>query len=78
MASQEKAEHYHFRHAMRTEEIAPQPHNSVSAETPTKQIPSDKNKLSPGKPLLGLDPRSPRTWALYSQMLPFVFSEVPK
>lgn len=74
MAAQEKVEHYHFRHALRAE-ITLQHHNSVSAETATKQIRRDKHTLSPGTPLLGLDPRSPRTWALYSQMLPFVFSE---
>jgi hypothetical protein len=28
-------------------------------------------------PLLGLDPRNPTTWALYSEMLPFIFSEAP-
>jgi hypothetical protein len=74
MVSQEKAD---FRHALRTEEIAPQHHNRVSAETATKQIPRDKHTLSPGTPLLGLDARSPSTWALYSEMLPFIFSEAP-
>jgi hypothetical protein len=78
MASQEKAEHYHFRHALRDEEITPQHHNRVPAETATKQIPRDNHTLSPGTPLLGLDARSPSTWALYSQMLPFIFSEAPK
>jgi hypothetical protein len=78
MGSQEKAEHYHFRHALRTEEITPQRYNSASAETATKQMPRDKHTLSPGTPLLGLDARSPNTWALYSQMLPFIFSEAPR
>jgi hypothetical protein len=78
MASQEKAEPYHFRHALRAEEITPQHHNRVSAETATKQIRRDKRTLSPGTPLLGLDARSPSTWALYSHMLPFIFSEAPR
>jgi hypothetical protein len=54
-----------------------QHYSSVSAETATKQTPRDKHTLSLGTPLLGLDPRSPSTWALYSQMLPFIFSEAP-
>jgi hypothetical protein len=78
MASEEKAKHYHFRHALSAEEITPQRHNSVLAETATKQIPRDKHTLSLGTPLLGLDARSPSTWALYSHMLPFIFSEVPR
>jgi hypothetical protein len=78
MESQEKAEYYHFHHALRAEEITPQHRKSVSAETATKQIPRNKHTLSPGTPLLGLDPRSPHTWALYSQMLPFIFSEAPR
>jgi hypothetical protein len=78
MASQEKAEYYHFHHALRAEEITPQHHKSVSAETATKQIPRNKHTLSLGTTLLGLDARSPHTWALYSQMLPFIFSEAPR
>ena len=57
MANQERAEHYYFRHALRAV-ITPQHHNSVSAETATKQMPRDKHTLSPGTPLLGLGPRS--------------------
>jgi hypothetical protein len=78
MASQEKAEYYHFYHSLRAEDITPPHHKSMSAETATKQIPRNKHTLSPGTPLLGLDPRSPHTWALYSQMLPFIFSEAPR
>jgi hypothetical protein len=33
--------------------------------------------VAPGTPLLGLDPRSPGTWLLYSEMLPFIFSVTP-
>ena len=77
MASQgAKAEHYHFSHALRAGEMTRQ-HPSVSAETVAKQIPYDKHTVSLGTPLLGLDPRSPGTWTLYSQMLPFIFSEAP-
>jgi hypothetical protein len=50
----------------------------VPAETSIKQVPGDKaHGLSLGTPLLGLDPRSPSTWAPYSEMLPFIFSEAP-
>jgi hypothetical protein len=78
MANQEaKAEHYHFRHALRAGEMTRQHYSSVSVETATKQMPRDKHTLSLGTPLLGLNPRSPSTWALYSQMLPFIFSEAP-
>ena len=78
MASQgAKAEHYHFSHALRAGEMTRQHYSNVSTETVTKRIPEDKNTLSLGTPLLGLDLRSPGTWALYSQMLPFIFSEAP-
>jgi hypothetical protein len=79
MASQEaKPEHYHFRHTLHAEETTSRRHDTVSAETAIKQIPRDKaHALSLGTPLLGLDPRSPSTWALYSEMLPFIFSEAP-
>jgi len=78
MASQEsKTEHYHFRHGLRAGEMTRQHYSNVSTETVTKRIPEDKNTLSLGTPLLGLDLRSPGTWALYSQMLPFIFSEAP-
>jgi hypothetical protein len=70
-----KAEHYHFRHTVRAEEMTRQRHNSVSAETAIKQTSRDTtHTLSLGTPF---DPRSPSTWTLYSQMLPFVFSEAP-
>jgi len=76
MAGQEsKTEHYHFRHGLRAGEMTRQHYSNVSTETVTKRIPEDKNTLSLGTPLLGLDLRSPGTWALYSQMLPFIFSE---
>jgi len=75
MANQEaKAEHYR---ALRAGEMTRRHYSSVSVETATKQMPRDKHTLSLGTPLLGLDPRSPSTWALYSQMLPFIFSEAP-
>jgi hypothetical protein len=78
VASQEKVEYYHFHHVLRAKEITPQHHKSVSAETATNQIRRNKHTLSPETPLLGLDPRSPHTWTLYSQMLPFIFSEAPR
>jgi hypothetical protein len=66
-----KAEH----HAARADDIAQQ-YQNASLETFIKQMPQDKTyTLSPGTPLLGLNPRSPSTWALYSEMLPFIFSE---
>jgi hypothetical protein len=74
---QAKAEHYHFHQVLRAEEMTPQRHNSVSAEAAINQTPRETHALSLGTPLLGLDPRSPSTWALYSQMLPFIFSEAP-
>ena len=71
-----KAEHHHLRPSGYAEELTP-PHN-VSFETSITQMPINKTyALAPGTPLLGLDPRSPSTWALYSQMLPFIFSEAP-
>jgi hypothetical protein len=74
MVSEEpKAEH----HTARAEDKTQQ-HQNVSPETFIQQIPQDKTyTLSLGIPLLGLDPRSPSTWALYSEMLPFIFSEAP-
>ena len=51
--------------------------HSVSSGTSITQTPINKTyTLLPGLPLLGLDPRSPSTWALYNQMLPPLFSEV--
>jgi hypothetical protein len=78
MASEEpKTEHHHFQHTARAEEMTQQ-HQLASPETFIKQIPWNKPyTLSLGTPLLGLDPRSPSTWALYSEMLPFIFSETP-
>jgi hypothetical protein len=74
---QAKAEHYRSHQAQRAEQMTPQRHSGASAETAINQIPSETHALSLGTPLLGLDPRSPSTWALYSQMLPFIFSEAP-
>jgi hypothetical protein len=76
MATREtKAEHYHFRQTTGTEEQT-HPSDRTSPEAFIEQIPRDKTgTLSPGTPLLGLDLRSPSTWALYSEMLPFIFSE---
>jgi hypothetical protein len=51
--------------------------HDVSPGTSITQTPINKAyTLLPGLPLLGLDPRSPSTWALYNQMLPPLFSEV--
>jgi hypothetical protein len=70
-----KTDRHHFGQTTRAEEITRQQY-SLSPETFAKQIPRDKTyTLSPGTPLLGLDLRSPSSWALYSQMLPFIFSE---
>jgi hypothetical protein len=69
-----KANHHHHRPSGYAAEVTPR-HN-VSSETSTTQMPINKAyTLSPGLPLLGLDPRSPSTWALYNQMLPPLFSE---
>jgi hypothetical protein len=69
-----KAGHHHFRPSGYAEELTPR-HNA-SFETPITQMPINTT-LTPGTPLLGLDPRSPSTWLLYSEMLPFIFSEAP-
>jgi len=78
MTSQKtKTDQHHFGQTTRAEEVTRQQY-SASPETFSKQIPRDKTyTLSPGTPLLGLDLRSPSSWALYSQMLPFIFSEAP-
>jgi len=78
MTSQKtKTDQHHFGQTTRAEEVTRQQY-SASPETFSKQIPRDKKyTLSPGTPLLGLDLRSPSSWALYSQMLPFIFSEAP-
>jgi hypothetical protein len=69
-----KADHHHFRPSGYAEELTPR-HNA-SFETSITQMPINTT-LTPGTPLLGLDPRSPSTWLLYSEMLPFIFSEAP-
>ena len=76
MATREtKAEPYHFRQTTGTQEMT-HPNDNASPEAFIKQIPRDKaSGLSPGTPLLGLDLQSPSTWALYSEMLPLIFSE---
>jgi hypothetical protein len=77
MRQETKTDHHHFEQTTRAEEMTRRRY-SVSPETFAKQIPRDKTyALSPGMPLLGLDLRNPSTWALYSEMLPFIFSEVP-
>jgi hypothetical protein len=54
------------------------PRRNVPSETLITQMPINKTyTLSLGTPLLGLDPRSPSTWELYGEMLPFIFSEAP-
>jgi hypothetical protein len=71
-----KAEHHHLRPSGYAQELTPR-HN-VSLETSITQMPISKTYApAPGTPLLGLDPRSPSTWGLYSEMLPFIFSEAP-
>jgi hypothetical protein len=71
-----KAEHHHLRPSGYAQELTPR-HN-VSFETSITQMRINKTyALAPGTPLLGLDPRSPSTWGLYSEMLPFIFSGAP-
>jgi hypothetical protein len=71
-----KANHHHLRPSGYAEELTPR--HDVSSETSIPQMPINKTfALLPGTPLLGLDPQSPSTWELYSEMLPFIFSEVP-
>jgi hypothetical protein len=70
-----KTDHYHFRDTVGAEMTS---HHRASPEAFIKQMPRNNGyTLSPGLPMLGLDPRSPSTWALYSEMLPFIFSEAP-
>ena len=72
MSRETKTDDHHLEQRTHAEEM------NVSPETSAKRIPRDKTDiLSPGMPLLGLDLRSPSTWALYSEMLPFIFSEAP-
>jgi hypothetical protein len=71
-----KAEHRHLRPSGYAEDFTRR--HDVLSETSITQMPINKTyTLSPGTPLLGLDARSPSTWALYSRMLPFIFSEAP-
>ena len=71
-----KAKHHHFHPSGYAEDLTPR--DNVSSETSITQMPINKTyTLSLGTPLLGLDPRSPGTWELYSEMLPFIFSEAP-
>ena len=68
-----KTDHYHFRDTVGAEMTS---HHRASPEAFIKQMPRNNGyTLSPGLPMLGLDPRSPSTWALYSEMLPPIFSE---
>ena len=70
-----KADHHHLRPSGYAEELTPR---NVSFETSITQMPINRTyALASGTPLLGLDPRSPSTWVLYSEMLPFIFSEAP-
>jgi hypothetical protein len=71
-----KAERRHLRPAGYAEDLTPR--HDASSETSITQMPINKTyTLSLGTPLFGLDPRSPSTWELYSEMLPFIFSETP-
>jgi hypothetical protein len=71
-----KANHHHLRPSGYAEELTSR-HN-VSFETSiTQMLIKKKYTVAPGTPLLGLDPRSPSTWQLYSEMLPFIFSAAP-
>jgi hypothetical protein len=72
-----KTDHHHFGRTAHATEMSRE-HYSESPETFGKRIPRDETyTLSPGMPLLGLDLRSASSWELYSQMLPFIFSEAP-
>jgi hypothetical protein len=68
------AKHDHLRPSGYAEDLTPR--DNVSSEASIAQMPINKTyTLSLGTPLLGLDPRSPSTWELYGEMLPFIFSE---
>jgi hypothetical protein len=72
-----KAEYHHLRPSGYAEDLTPR--RDVPSETSITQMPINKTyTLSLGTPLLGLDPRSPSTWELYGEMLPFIFSDVSK
>jgi hypothetical protein len=71
-----KAGHHHLRPSGYAEDLMLR-HNVSSEISTTQTLINNTNTLSLGTPLLGLDPRSPSTWALYSEMLPFIFSEAP-
>jgi hypothetical protein len=70
-----KAKHHHLRPSGYAEDLTPR--DNASSETSITQMPIKTYTLSLGTPLLGLDPRSPSTWELYSEMLPFIFSKAP-
>jgi hypothetical protein len=71
-----KRERHHLRPGGYAEDLTPR--HDASFENATTQMPINKtHTLSLGTPLFGLDPRSPSTWELYSEMLPFIFSEAP-
>jgi hypothetical protein len=70
-----KADHHNLR-PLGYAKVGMHRHDALSGTSIT-QTPINKTyTLLPGLPLLGLDPRSPSTWALYNQMLPPLFSEV--
>jgi hypothetical protein len=71
-----KRERHHLRPGGYAENLTPR--HDASFENAITQMPINKTyTLSLGTPLFGLDPRSPSTWELYSEMLPFIFSEAP-
>jgi hypothetical protein len=71
-----KRERHHLRPGGYAEDLTPR--HDASFENAITQMPINKTyTLSLGTPLFGLDPRSPSTWELYSEMLPFIFSEAP-
>jgi hypothetical protein len=69
-----KANHHHLRPSGYAEEFTSR-HNVSFGTSITQVLINKTHTLAPGTPLLGLDPRSPSTWELYSGMLPFIFSE---
>lgn len=70
-----RAHRHDLRPSGYVEELTRRGHGA-SPEMSTQMPLNDTYTLLPGLPLLGLDPRSPSTWALYNQMLPPLFSEV--
>ena len=69
-----KTNHHHLRPSGYAEELTSR-HNVSFGTSITQVLINKTHTLAPGTPLLGLDPRSPSTWELYSEMLPFIFSE---